>query len=268
MNIIVKIAILHVAVRAPHPEQQRVAFQRLIDILEEKGQQRTLAPRECDMPGRPGQRAVRRIITNIPIQQTSLLNYINGSDSGSLLSALQSKKAETVSTENRTKYEKQEKAADALTTQIQTLTETGDDSIWTKARTSGDTSAVCTEMETLTECYNDLLSVMNRSTGTLEQFYAKSLRELAEDNSESLSAIGISVKSDGSLSVDSVKLSAASEEKVEKTMGADSTFLKHLSYVSGKISDTAASNLESMTSGYGANGTLTSSYTSKYDFLG
>lgn len=206
--------------------------------------------------------------TGIPIQQTSLLNYINGNDSDSLLSTLQSKKSETVSTANRTKYEKQEKAADALATQLQKLTDAGGDSIWSQAETSGDTTAVCTEIKSLTEKYNDLLSALNQSTDTMDLFYAKSLKELAEDAGESLSAIGISVKSDGSLSVDSEKLSASAVTELEKALDSDSTFMKHLSYLAGKVGDTASSNLESLTSGYGANGTLTSSYTSKYDFLG
>lgn len=209
--------------------------------------------------------------TGIPVQQTSLLDYINkeeDSGSDSLLSVLQAQESGAVSTANQTKYAKQEKAADALTAQAQKLTESGDESIWQKAKTSGSTSDICTAAENLADQYNSLLSALNTSTDTLDQFYAKSLKELAEESGTELSAIGISVKSDGSLSADSQKLSAASLEDLENILGADSTFMQHLSYVAGRIGDNAASNLESMTSSYSSSGTLTGSYTSKYDFLG
>lgn len=97
---------------------------------------------------------------------------------------------------------------------------------------------------------------------------AQAAQELTEQRGTELSVIGISVNDDGSLSADTQKLSAASRENLEKALGADSEFVQHLSYLSQRIGDNAEANLESITSGYLANGTLTDNYTSKYDFLG
>lgn len=208
--------------------------------------------------------------TGIPVMQTSLLDYINKKEdtADTLLDAVQSGQSQAVSTANRTKYEKLEKAAEELTAQAEKLADNSTEGIWQKAKASGDTSDICGVAEKLADKYNSLLSALEKSTDALDVFYRKSLKELAEQNSGELSAIGISVEDDGSLSVDSQKLLAASYEDLEKVFGADSEFTQHLSYVSGRIGNNATANLESMTSSYLANGTLTGSYTSKYDFLG
>lgn len=202
----------------------------------------------------------------MPVNGHSLLDYVTGGGSNTISNGSWANKK--LGKTEKTKYEKQEKAADELTTIAQKLSASGKDSIWDKFRESGDTAEITKEAEGLVEKYNTLLESMKDTSGALNEFYKKNLKDLPAQYAEALAEIGITSKKDGSLEIDKEKLKGASLEQLEKVLGKDSAFTARISYVSSRIADNAGANLENLSGSYLPDGNTTSSYLNKYDFWG
>lgn len=201
-----------------------------------------------------------------PVNGHSLLDYVKGGGSNTISNGSWANKK--LGKAEKTKYEKQEKAADELTTIAQKLSASGKDNIWEKFRESGDTAEITKEAEGLVEKYNTLLESMKDTSGALNEFYKKNLKDLPAQYAEALAEIGITSKKDGSLEIDKEKLKGASLEQLEKVLGKDSAFTTRISYVSSRIADNAGANLENLSGSYLPDGNTASSYLNKYDFWG
>lgn len=201
-----------------------------------------------------------------PVNGHSLLDYVNGGNHNTVSDRLLGNKG--LGKAEKTKYEKQEKAAGELDTIAQKLSESGKDSIWEKVRESGDTSEITKKAQELVEKYNHLLESMKGTSGALNEFYRRSLKELPTQHTEELAKIGITSKKDGSLEIDQEKLKGASLEQLEKVFGKDSTLTSRISYISSRIADNAGANLENLSGSYLPDGNTTSSHLNKYDFWG
>ena len=210
----------------------------------------------------------------LPVNRTSLLNYINSdknSNTNSLLQSL-SKSSSTSSvadTENRKNYEKLGKEADRLTDAAAGLMKAGDDNLFTQAKESGDTQKICENIENLLKSYNSTLKALKNTSGTLNDFYRQMLSDAPEEAKESLANIGITFDKDGTASVDTEKLKKADLETLEGLFGSKSSFMSKLHFVSTRIADNADANLESAGNTYSSKGRLYSEGSgSKYNFLG
>lgn len=203
----------------------------------------------------------------MPINGHSLLDYVNGGDSNNKIAEkLMANKG--LSKTEKTKYEKQEKAAEELDTIAQKLSASGKDSIWEKVKESGDTTEITKKAQELVEKYNKLLESMKDTSGALNEFYLRSLKDLPAQHTEALAEIGITAKKDGSLEIDQEKLKGASLEQLEKIFGKDGTLTPRISYISSRIADNASANLENLSGSYLPDGNTTSSHLNKYDFWG
>lgn len=203
----------------------------------------------------------------MPVNGHSLLDYVNGGDSNNKISEkLMANKG--LSKTEKTKYEKQEKAAEELDTIAQKLSASGKDSIWEKGKESGDTTEITKKAQELVEKYNKLLESMKDTSGALNEFYMRSLKDLPAQHKEALAEIGITAKKDGSLEIDQEKLKGASLEQLEKIFGKDGTLTPRISYISSRIADNASANLENLSGSYLPDGNTTSSHLNKYDFWG
>lgn len=203
----------------------------------------------------------------LPVNNVSLLNFVNGNSSGNnLLSALKNKNTAAANVTRQKDYEKLEKSADQLKERASLFTV---DTSFVKAKESGDNKEIYDNAAALVESYNNTLKALKTASGTLNDFYRQSMVDLISDNSEALESIGITMGKDGSLSLDKEKLEAADLETLEKVLGPKSDLTKKLSYLAGKISDNAESNLDSLSSQYGSNGSAyTAAMSSKYNFWG
>ncbi len=206
--------------------------------------------------------------TGIPINSGSLLNHLNNSSSdNSLLNAL-SKSSSAADTKQKSDYQKLEKNADQLQKRADNLAATGESSLFAKAKESNDTEEVCKELQALVEDYNNTMKILQSTSGPLNDYYRQMLQEAAAGSSESLSGIGITVSKDGKMTVDSEKLKAADIDTLEAAMGAAGNFTSKVSFVAGRVSDNAEAGARSLTSQYGANGSLYTTSGSKYSFWG
>jgi cell division protein FtsB len=210
------------------------------------------------------------IKAGLPVNQTSLLNYINKDSStteNSLLSAL-SKKSTTDATQ-KSSYEQLEESADALENAASVLTSEKEDNIFAQARENEDTEAVKKQTKELLSDYNDMLKKLGKSDSTLNIYYKQMLGEVYSNDKESLNSIGISADKDGYLSLDESKFDEADIDTLEKVLGKDSAFSSKAGFLAGHVASNAESYLENLSSQYSSTGTNYSSYSNnKYDFWG
>ena len=202
----------------------------------------------------------------LPINGTSLLNYINGNSNNTLLNALNKNSATDVAT--KTKYEKLEKAADQLSEAASVFIATGEDSLFSKARESGDNQDVYNAVEDFVGKYNSTLSALKNTSSTLKDYYSQMLKSAASDNKEALESIGITIAKDSSLSVDKDKLKEADIDTLEKVLGNTKGFTQKAAYVADRVSDNAHTNQSSLSSQYSSTGSLYSALASKYNLYG
>lgn len=205
----------------------------------------------------------------LPINQNSLLNYINKDDAGSsLLNSVSSSANSTINKVTKNNYEKLEKVSGKLQEQASLLAATGEDSVFEQAKSSGDHTTVVSGIEKLVDTYNDTLSELKKGSGVLNSFYLQQLKELITNNADALKEAGITQAKDGSLSIDTAVLKNTDIDTLEDLFGNKGTLSNKLAFVAGKIQDNAAANIESISNQYTASGSLSSSSTNKYDLWG
>ena len=136
---------------------------------------------------------------------------------------------------------------------------TDKNSIYDRAKESGSTKDIVSSAKKMVESYNATLKQLRETGDTLNEFYRQQLKDIPAGDKEALKSIGITQAKDGSLSID---------EKV--LQNGDTGLASKISYVSGRISQNAASNVVSTSSQYTSNGSslLSALETSKYDFWG
>ena len=116
--------------------------------------------------------------------------------------------------------------------------------------------------------FNDTLDYLKQSSGILNDYYRQSMKEIATTNKSALEEVGITVRTDGTLSLDKDKLAGADEEKIKKALGASSDFAKRMEAVASRAADNAKASAQSVASQYTSSGALANSYLSKYNFRG
>lgn len=209
----------------------------------------------------------------LPVNNTSLLNYINSDENNSsLLQALNKNKntsTAAVDTVSKKNYETLGKEAEKLTDVTAVFLQENDDNLFMQAKESGDNQKIYDSIESLFENYNSTLKALKNTSGTLNDFYRQMLAETPEEAKDSLESIGITFAKDGTASVDMDKVKEADLETLENLFGSKSDFVSKMNYISTRVSNNAQANVESLSSAYSSNGSLYSgSSSSKYDFWG
>lgn len=207
--------------------------------------------------------------TGIPVNQTSLLNYINedsSSNGNTLLDALnKNNKVSSAVTKN---YKNLEKSSSNLKDQAEKLAQTGETSFFEKIKASGSTEEVYAMVESYVANYNTVLSDLKKATGPLNQYYGEMLKEAASDNSAALNKIGVAIGKDGKLSVDKETLRSSSIDDIEKVFGGSSDLTSKTAFLADRIANNAQANIESASSQYDMSGNLYSQLASQYDIRG
>lgn len=203
----------------------------------------------------------------IPVNQNSLLNYINNDNSTNLAEALNKKSEEKAA---KSVYEKLQSAADELSQKASVFTVTGSESVFEKAKQSGSNTEIYEGIQELVEKYNETVRALSSSTTTLDGYYKEMLTKAADENREALESIGINMTKNGVLSLDKDKMKAAELEILEKVLGGNSTFTKKTAFIAERIADNAKTNVQSIANQYNASG---NAYTgvqtgSRFDFKG
>lgn len=199
----------------------------------------------------------------LPINNVSLLNYVNGSSSqgNSLLSALNKNGIKV----NDRGYEKLKGLAESLQESAEKV---GSGDAFEEARKSGDKEPIYNNAREMVKNYNDTIKALKNTSSPLDHYYRQMLGEVSTDAEAQLKEIGITRASDGTLSVDKDKLTSADIDKLEEILGADGTFSSRISFLANRIADNAKANAASASSQYNAFGDAYFAAASKYDFWG
>ncbi len=206
--------------------------------------------------------------TGIPVCQNNLLSYINNESSSgqnTLLDSLDKKNKDKVSSAVMSNYKKLDKDASNLKTQADKLAETGEQSFLEKIKESGDNTKAYDTVQSYVDHYNSTLSGLKKSSGVLDRYYSEMLQDAANDQSEQLEKIGVTIGKDGMLSVDKEKLEAASIEDIQKAFG---TLASKTSHIADRVSNNAQASMESTSNQYNGTGSIMSQLASRYDFWG
>lgn len=208
--------------------------------------------------------------SGLPINNTSLLNYIKNEETGNtLLDALNKNTETSANSVKKSNYEKLDKEADKLTQVAEELLQEDDSSLFEQAKVSSDHQKVYDSIKTLFDSYNSTLKALRSASNTMTDFYRQTMLETATESKDSLSSVGITFAKDGTSSVDMEKIKATDITTLERLFGLKSEFVNKVGFLSDRISNNAEANVESLSSAYNAGGNLYSVLnSSKYDFWG
>ncbi len=189
----------------------------------------------------------------VPVNM-SLVNHLN-KNQNSLEDLFGNSAAADVT--QKKEYEKQEKTAEELAKSAQAFLAEGQDSMFAKAKESGNMDEIHSHVEKLLENYNAVLKSLKSNASPLDDYYRQMLSGAAGEHSEALKTAGITIGKDGTLSLDKNKLKEADVESLEK-----------VAFLGDRIADNAGANALSYSSKYNSNGNSYASLGNKYDIWG
>lgn len=172
----------------------------------------------------------------------SLLSRLGKLRSTSRLSSLNAVSSRSAQLQ-KSGYAKLEKAADSLTDAAAKMMDKAE---------SGE--ALGAEAQKLVSGFNDTLKLLKQSEGVLNEYYYRSMKELSMGNKNALEKIGITVATDGSLSLNAKKLESANDEELKKLLGANGDFAKRAGFLASRVSDNAAASGQSISGRYNSKG--------------
>lgn len=208
--------------------------------------------------------------SGIPINNTSLLNYIKTDGTGNtLLDALNKNKETSENSAQKNSYEKLDKEADQLTQVAGSLLQDGEDSLFEQAKANGINQKVYNGIESLFEKYNSTLKALKNTSNTMNDFYRQMMLETSAEAKDNFTNIGITFSKDGTATVDMEKVKNTDIATLEGLFGKESDFVNKIEFLSTRISNNAEANIENLSSAYNANGSLYAAMAnSKFDFWG
>ena len=191
-------------------------------------------------------------------RRSSLLSSVRNQDSRLTNSRLMNTASIQSARLTRSTYQKLENSATSLMEQTKLLAEKVD---------AGGKDITKTAAEAVRH-FNDTLDGLKKTSGILNNYYHQTMREIATTNKSALAEIGITVRTDGTLSVNKEKLAEADQEKIKKVFGGESDFAKRMDAVASRVADNAAAGAASAASQDNSSGDLADSYLSRDNFRG
>ena len=205
----------------------------------------------------------------LPVNNTSLLNYVNNTSNNlSLVNALNKNKSQGTSALQKESYEKLGKAGEELTNAANVFLQIGDKDIFAQAREEGSTDSVLEAIQATVNQYNAVLDSLRNNPTALNQYYEQMLEDLPASHKEALDAIGITQSKNGKLTVDADKLKAADIDALESAWGGESDLSEKLTFLSERISDNAYAYAKSVTTQYNSAGNIYSSMMNQMNLWG
>lgn len=220
----------------------------------------------------------------LPVNRTSLLNYINRNNSNVSLANALSKTNKAADAAQKSDYEKLEKSADEAAASTE------------KLMSAGSENVTANDLLSFVDKYNDLLKDLGKSADTLNLFYARTAKDTVSEYKKELAELGVTVAKDGTLSFNKAAFeklcgeqasapaagesaatgTAAQGDGAQASAGEpDALFAREgglfsrLRFLASRVSDYADANAESYFDGYNAAGSRANAYSNgKYDFRG
>ena len=160
------------------------------------------------------------------------------------------------------------KAADKMSAYIKCLEEKKSGNMdFADAEKTGDYSAIYADIKSVVDSYNKLYNTLGKTSSSINTMCSDLLKEAVKENSETLSAVGIALKDDGSLSIDEKKLKAADTDTLKKAFGTSSEFAKRLGIIGSNVSSLAKANINYVTNSYTSSGAASNSSDDLYSLM-
>ena len=204
--------------------------------------------------------------SGLAVNNVSLVNQLGKNRQDSLLDALE--KGSGASTRKKENYSKLRKAAEQLAQRTEELAKEGEDSIFARAKASGDREELSQSLQEFAKNYNDTLKRLRGTGAPLDVYYSQMLQGAAKDNSKALAGVGITFGRDGSMQIAKEALEKADLEELENLFGASGSFSSKVTFLAGRISGNAQANEASSSSQYDASGHSYAAYSNLYDNWG
>ena len=123
------------------------------------------------------------------------------------------------------------------------LTDKGEESLFAKAKESGDISEIVSSIKGFVSHYNDMLKNLQDSGTRTDNSYLTQLNSIARTNGSALASCGVTRKSDGTLVVDEEKLASTELDTLETVWNSNSSFASRTALWSDSIESAAERNL-------------------------
>ena len=128
----------------------------------------------------------------IPVNRSSLLNYINGNSSNvSLANSLS--KTQKADSAKKANYDKLETSADEVVKSMD------------KLMTAEGGNVTASDLQSFVDHYNEMLKSLSKTSDTLNNFYAQTVKDTVKGCQKELEQLGITMEKDGSLSFNKEK---------------------------------------------------------------
>ena len=151
--------------------------------------------------------------SGLAVNNVSLVNQLGKNRQDSLLDALE--KGSSASTGKKENYSKLRKAAEQLAQRTEELAKEGEDSIFARAKASGDREELSQSLQEFAKNYNDTLKRLRGTGAPLDVYYSQMLQGAAKDNSKALAGVGITFGRDGSMQIAKEALEKANLKRQE-----------------------------------------------------
>lgn len=150
--------------------------------------------------------------------------------------------------------------ASDLVTSAKKLTATGKDSLFVSEE-KYDADATYKAVSNFVTQYNDTVDALSKVSGTAVKNAGNHMQNMTNIMSKGLSKVGITVGTDGKLTVDEQKFKAADMSKVKALFNGSSSYAGVVSSAAGRVASQAGNQISQLGGGlYGSNGYYNSYY--------
>lgn len=143
-------------------------------------------------------------------------------------------------------YQNMKKYSGEIQYSASELTKTGEDSLFAKAKESGDTTGITKQVKEFVDQYNGMVRSLKSSGSRVDNSYLNQLNSNAMMCRSALQATGVTRNSDGTLSVNDKALKGATLEQLEKAWGSGSTFVTKTNAAAENIQSNAVSGMNNL----------------------
>lgn len=209
----------------------------------------------------------RGVVSQLRSSSASNHKNTNTSKTSSSSTGASSSSNAVLATQLKTYSKIAENSADDLQKSGEKLTATGENSLFGKAEKSKSTKDVVSTATDFVNNYNNILSSITKLGGTENKKFVSELKKYAEDNKDALKNAGITVLTDGSLTMNKKEMNAASLENLKKVFNGKDSFADKVTNLSSDIEENVKKKLKENLLVLGSNSSSTSTRSSSGSYF-
>ena len=189
------------------------------------------------------QRALSRSSKSRRSSRSSLLNQVNSSGNNVFGTGTIKNTANTQKLYYNMKYH-----AGQVADYADKLTSNDKNSLFAKAKESGDTSEIVSTIKGFVSQYNSMMQNLQESGGRADNSYITQLNSASGMKSSELASCGVRRNYDGTLTIDEKKLAAADIDTLEKVWGDSTGFPARAATWADAVESSAERNMKAQVS--------------------